>query len=132
MCCCLSISGSAAEVGLLDVTQDVSDSAVVVQVRGEVDSGTVDLLGEALAAGLAAAGGPPARMLVLRLDDVTYFGSAGLNAVLSCYEQGVSDGVAVRVVATNAEVVRPIEVTKLDGLLRPYPTVTEALMSGAG
>ena len=57
MCCCLSISGSAAEVGLLDITQDVSDSAVVVHARGEVDSGTVDLLGEALAAGLAAAGG---------------------------------------------------------------------------
>ena len=52
MCCCLSISGSAAEVGLLDVTQDVSGSAVVVQVRGEVDSGTVDLLDEALVAGL--------------------------------------------------------------------------------
>ncbi|WP_283610035.1 anti-sigma factor antagonist [Mycolicibacterium poriferae] len=119
-------------MGLLDITQDVSDSAVVVHARGEVDSGTVDLLGEALAAGLAAAGGPPARMLVLILDEVTYFGSAGLNAVLSCYEQGASDGVAVRVVATNAEVVRPIEVTKLDGLLRPYPTVTDALMSGSG
>jgi anti-anti-sigma factor len=58
---------------------------------------------------------------------VTYFGSAGLNAVLGCYERGLSDGVAVRLVATNAEVVRPIEVTKLDGVLRPYQTLTDAL-----
>lgn len=119
-------------MGLLDVSQDVTDGSVVVYARGEVDSGTVDLLGEALATGLAAAGGPPVRMLVLDLDEVTYFGSAGLNAVLSCYEQGASEGVAVRVVATNAEVVRPIEVTKLDGLLRPYSSVTDALMSDSG
>ena len=119
-------------MGLLDIAQEVGDRAVVVRARGEVDSGTVDLLETSMAAGLIAAAGPPTRMLVVDLDDVTYFGSAGLNAVLSCYEQGVSDGVAVRVVATNAEVVRPIEVTKLDGLLRPYPSVADALMSDSG
>ena len=58
---------------------------------------------------------------------MTYFGSAGLNAVLECYEQGRSGGVAVRVVAPNAEVIRPLQVTKLDGVLRPYPTVTDAV-----
>ncbi len=31
------------------------------------------------------------------------------------------------VVATNAEVIMPIEVTKLDNVLRPYRTVTDAL-----
>ena len=63
----------------------------------------------------------------LELGDVTYFGSAGLNAVLGCYERGLSDGVAVRLVASNAEVIIPIEVTKLDNVLRPYLTVTDAL-----
>lgn len=119
-------------MGLLDVAREIIDGAVVIHASGEVDSGTVDELGDALAAGLVAAGGPPARMLVVKLDDVTYFGSAGLNAVLSCYEQGLAEGVAVRVVAGNAEVVRPIEVTKLDGLLRPYPTLTDALNSDPG
>jgi hypothetical protein len=28
------------------------------------------------------------------LDGVTYFGSAGLNAVLGCYERGNADGIA--------------------------------------
>jgi len=38
-----------------------------------------------------------------------------------------SDGVSVRLVASNAEVIMPIEVTKLDNVLRPYQTVTDAL-----
>ena len=52
---------------------------------------------------------------------MTYFGSAGLNAVLGCYERGLSDGVSVRVVASNAEVIMPIEVTKLDKVLQALP-----------
>lgn len=71
----------------------------------------------------------PARVLVVELDDVTYFGSAGLNALLGCTERGGAHGVAVRVVATNAEVTRPIEVTGLDKVLRPHRTVDEAIRS---
>jgi anti-anti-sigma factor len=114
-------------VALLEVKQDVRDVAVVVFAGGEIDSGTVDTLVSHLDAALETAVTHPTRLLVLELGDVTYFGSAGLNAVLGCYERGLSDGVAVRVVATNAEVTLPIEVTKLDTVLRPYPTVTEAL-----
>jgi anti-anti-sigma factor len=69
----------------------------------------------------------PAGLLGIELSGVTYFGSAGLNAVLECYEQGQAAGVAVRVVAPNAAVLRPIQVTRLDGVLRPFPTVTDAL-----
>jgi anti-anti-sigma factor len=114
-------------VALLEVKQDVRDAAVVVSAGGEIDTGTVDTLVSHLDAALEAAVAHPTRLLVLELGDVTYFGSAGLNAVLGCYERGLSDGVAVRLVATNAEVTLPIEVTKLDNVLRPYPTVTEAV-----
>jgi anti-anti-sigma factor len=61
------------------------------------------------------------------MGDVTYFGSAGLNAVLGCYERGLAEGVSVRLVASNAEVIMPIEVTKLDKVLKPYETVMDAL-----
>ena len=114
-------------VALLDVNQDVRDAGVVVSASGEIDSGTVDTLLSHLGNALEAASGHPARLLVLELADVTYFGSAGLNAVLGCYEKGLVDGVTVRVVATNAEVVMPIEVTKLDTVLKPYRTVADAL-----
>jgi anti-anti-sigma factor len=111
----------------LEIKQDIRDTAVVVSAGGEVDSGTVYTFISHLDAALEAASNHPTRILVIELADVTYFGSAGLNAVLGCYERGRCDGVSVRLVATSAEVVRPIEVTKLDGVLRPYETVTDAL-----
>ncbi|WP_082943884.1 STAS domain-containing protein [Mycobacterium sp. 1274761.0] len=114
-------------MALLEVTQDMRDAAVVVWATGEIDSGTVDTLISHLEAALDAASAHPARLLVLELSAVRYFGSAGLNAVLGCYEKGMADGVAVRVVASNAEVLMPIEVTKLDKVLRPYQTLNEAL-----
>jgi anti-anti-sigma factor len=119
-------------VGQLDVVQEVDGGAVVVCVRGDVDSNTVDRLVSALDDGLQASASAPARALVIELARVTYFGSAGLNAVLGCYESGLADGIAVRVVATNPEVVRPIEVTKLDRVLRPYPSIADALAADAG
>jgi anti-anti-sigma factor len=114
-------------VALLEVKQDVRDVAVIVSAGGEIDSGTVDTLVSHLESALEAASDHPNRVLVLELADVTYFGSAGLNAVLGCYERGRSGGISVRLVASNAEVTMPIEVTKLDNVLRPYRTVTDAL-----
>jgi anti-anti-sigma factor len=119
-------------VPLLEVKQDVRDAAVIVSAGGEIDSGTVDTLISHLDAALEAALDHPSRVLVLELGDVTYFGSAGLNAVLGCYERGMSNGIAVRLVATNAEVIMPIEVTKLDNVLKPYRTVADALASTDG
>ncbi|MHA0286349.1 STAS domain-containing protein [Mycobacterium sp. C3-094] len=113
-------------MGQLDVEHDVDSGAAVVCVRGEIDSNSVDVLAEALDSGLSAASRAPARALIIELTRVTYFGSAGLNAVLSCFERGRDARIAVRVVADNPEVIRPIEVTKLDTVLRPYPTVAAA------
>jgi anti-anti-sigma factor len=114
-------------VALLEVTQEVRDSAVVLSAAGEIDSSTVDHLRGQLDAAFQAAQAHSARMLVVELGHVTYFGSAGLNTILDCHERGRSDGVTVRLVANTAEVIRPIEVTRLDGVLRPYPTVADAL-----
>lgn len=111
----------------LDVGQDVRDAAVVVSASGHVDSITVETFHSSLEGALRLAKTHPARKLVVDLDRVTYFGSAGLNAVLACYERGTSDGVAVRVVAANPEVIRPFEVTRLDSVLRPYGTVDDAV-----
>jgi anti-anti-sigma factor len=66
-------------------------------------------------------------LLILDLQGVTYFGSAGLNAVLDCHKQGLQAGTSVRLVADNGLVVRPIEVTNLDSLLDLYPTLSDAL-----
>ena len=100
-------------------------SAVVIAVAGDIDTATVGTLVDELEGALDAVSDQG--VLVIDFDKVTYFGSAALNAVLSCFESGRSDGVTVRLVASNAEVLRPLEVTQLDAVVRPYPTVSEAL-----
>jgi anti-anti-sigma factor len=114
-------------VALLQVSQDVVDGGVAVSVEGEIDASNVGTLVSHLDAALKVAADHPSRVLVIELGEVTYFGSAGLNAVLTCYEQGLSERLAVRVVAGNAEVLRPIQVTKLDTILRPFETLTAAI-----
>lgn len=117
---------------ILEIVSDVRDDVVVVRVAGAVDSGTVHALASALDAAVAEAAQHPARVLVVEMEQVTYFGSAGLNALLVSSEHGGARGVAVHLVATNAEVTRPIEVTRLDTVLRPYRTVDEAVASAGG
>lgn len=115
----------------LVVDHEVGRDAVVVRVQGDVDSNTVETLRAHLATAREAAAGHPARLLVLDLQDVTYFGSAGLNALLDCHEAGSSEGTAIRLAADNPFVTRPIEVTNLDSILRPFPTVAEAVAHGS-
>ena len=94
---------------------------------GEVDSSTAGELTSQLDAALQQAGTQASRLLIIDLQAVTYFGSAGLNAVLDCHRQGLQAGTSVRLVADNGLVVRPIEVTNLDSVLELYPTLPDAL-----
>ena len=114
-------------MALLEVNQDVRDSAVVVSASGEVDSASFTNLEFHLDTALKRALDHPALRLVIDLSGVTHFGSAGLNAVLECHEQGQALGVAVRIAAANSEVLRPIQITRLDAILRVYPSVPAAL-----
>ena len=112
---------------LLVVDSEVRSDAVVVAAKGEIDSSTAGELISVLDAGLQRAGTQAARLLIIDLQAVTYFGSAGLNAVLDCHRQGLQAGTSVRLVADNGLVVRPIEVTNLDSVLELYPTLPDAL-----
>jgi len=106
---------------------EVRPEAVVVRAKGEVDSSTAGALNSQLGAGLQQAATHASRLLIIDLQAVTYFGSAGLNAVLDCHRQGLQAGTSVRLVADNGVVVRPIEVTNLDSVLELYPTLPHAL-----
>lgn len=114
-------------MAVLEVSQDERDAAVIVSAVGEIDSESVATLKFHLDTALKRALDHPAQLLVIDLSQVKHFGSAGLNAVLECHEHGQSAGAAVRIAAPNAEVLRPIQVTKLDGVLRLYPSVSAAL-----
>jgi anti-anti-sigma factor len=126
----ISSGGASKRVNAMDllvVDFEVRPEAVLVQTKGEVDSSTVGDLTSQLDAALQQAGTHPSRLLIVDLQAVTYFGSAGLNAVLDCHRQGLESGISVRLVAENGLVVRPIEVTNLDSVLELYPTLPDAL-----
>ena len=112
---------------LLVVDSEVRPEAVLVRAKGEVDSSTAGELSSQLGAALQQAESQGSRLLIVDLQGVTYFGSAGLNAVLDCHKQGLQAGTSVRLVADNGLVVRPIEVTNLDSVLELYPTLPDAL-----
>jgi anti-anti-sigma factor len=112
---------------MLSVDHEAVEEAVLVRVAGEVDSSTVDELAPHLTAALELAASHPARLVVLDLQPVTFFGSAALNAVLDCHEEGQEAGTSVRLVADGDHVLRPIQVTELDRILDIYPTLSEAL-----
>jgi anti-anti-sigma factor len=111
----------------LGIDHEARDDAVVLRVSGDVDSSTADELVGNLIDALDMAGALPARLLVVDLQQVTFFGSAGLNAVLDSHEQGRAAGTAVRLVASHGQVLQAIEVTELDRILDIYPTFSEAI-----
>jgi anti-anti-sigma factor len=114
---------------MLAVDHEAREDAVLVHVKGEVDSSTVDELTPHLTAALQVAAKHPARLVIVDLQPVTFFGSAALNAVLDCHEGGKETGTSVRLVADNDHVLRPIQVTELDRILEVYPTLSDALQS---
>jgi len=126
----ISSGGASKRVNAMDllvVDCEVRPEAVLVETKGEVDSSTVGDLTSQLDAALQQAATHASRLLIVDLQAVTYFGSAGLNAVLDCHRQGLESGISVRLVAENGLVVRPIEVTNLDSVLELYPTLPDAL-----
>jgi anti-sigma B factor antagonist len=112
---------------VLVVEFEAEDDAVFVHVKGDVDSSTADELTAHLTAALNQAETHPARLLIVDLHAVDFFGSAALNAVLDCHEEGKQAGTTVRLVADHDQVLRPIQVTELDRIFDIYPTLSEAL-----
>lgn len=111
----------------LEVDHDVRENAVVVKAKGDVDSLSVHALNNHLAKARDNAVCHPSRLVVIDLTEVTYFGSAALNAVLSCHEEGAAEGTAVAIVADQPYVVQPIEITGLNDVLEMHPTIDQAL-----
>jgi anti-anti-sigma factor len=111
----------------LALEHEAHDDAVIVSVKGDVDSSNVGELGAHLTTAVGLASTPPVRPVVIDLLAVDFFGSAALNAVLDCHEDGKAGGTAVRLVADHDQVLRPIQVTELDRVFDIYPTLTAAL-----
>jgi anti-sigma B factor antagonist len=82
---------------------------VVAQVRGELDGAGNPLLQQTLLQALRRA----ERLLTLDLSGVTFFGSAGVTALVWVSQHPEAAGKHVRVVATSRIVTGPLELTGL-------------------
>ena len=111
----------------LTVSEDQVHDAVVVRVAGDLDAASADALRTGLRGALPGAAQQPSRLLVVDLTEVSYFGSAGLNAMLDCRDDAAAQHVTMALVAKHPVVTRPIEVTGLGDVLPVHPTVAAAL-----
>ncbi|MFC5291070.1 STAS domain-containing protein [Actinokineospora guangxiensis] len=112
--------------GRLDVLVENTKRCAVLAVRGELDSATAPRLNERLMAAIAEA--PPGAGVVLDLSDVTFCGSAGVQAVLLAGDQAreLDRGFAV---ACGPFVRRTLELVGLRHLVGDHPTRAAALAS---
>jgi anti-sigma B factor antagonist len=85
------------------------EGQLVAQVRGELDAAGNPLLQHTLLEALRRAG----RLLTLDLSGVTFFGSAGVTALVWLSQHPEAADKHVRVVATSRIVTGPLELTGL-------------------
>jgi anti-anti-sigma factor len=104
--------------------QEAADQpdAVVIAVRGEVDSCTSPLLRDRLLENVR----PACPQLVVDLTEVSFFGAAGLTVLVTVREAAEAAGVRLCLVAGTRVVLRPLMITGLDETLDICPDITRA------
>jgi anti-sigma B factor antagonist len=114
------VTASSVESGTTDlVTIEVTgDSAsTVLTAVGEVDSSSAPALRARLDEVLDAG----ARSITVDLNGVTFLDSAGLCVLAGTHRRATELGVALRVLASDRAVVRPLQITGLYGVLAVEP-----------
>lgn len=99
--------------------------AVVLAVRGEVDSCTSSLLRDLFLENLR----PGCPQLVADLTEVSFFGAAGLTALIAARNAAEAAGIKLRLVADTRVVLRPLTITGLDDLFDICPDIANARMN---
>jgi anti-sigma B factor antagonist len=105
----------------LRITSHAEGGVRVVEAAGEVDLVTAPALRTALTNALDES---PGGLCVVDLTGVTFLDSAGLTTLIEVNQRAHSLRV---VVGSNRPVIRPIQLTGLDGVLALYSTLEEAL-----
>ncbi len=96
--------------------------AVVVAAAGDLDLGTAPVLRARARAALA--GRPDG--LIVDLDEITFFGSAGLQVIAELVTATTVANLPFAVVAGRRPVLRTLQITRLDATLELHPTVDGA------
>jgi anti-sigma B factor antagonist len=111
------------ESPLLTVRATDVAGVVVVEVEGEIDVDTADVVLDALRHGFSSEG--PA--LVADLTHVSFFGSTGISTLITAHEIAEERCKDFHVVAPHRAVKRPLQVTGVADVLVLHDSVDEAL-----
>jgi anti-sigma B factor antagonist len=107
---------------LAGVTVEHVPGAVVVRVAGEIDMLTAPALDDAVRRSLRE---QPAK-LVIDLSAAQFFSSAGISVLVAAHRNS-GDDVALRIVARDRVILRPLQLTGLADDLAIHPTLETAL-----
>ena len=107
----------------MDVTvESPEDGKAVVRLVGRLDLLTAAGVKQRLARAAA-----DHRRLVVDLGQVTFIDSSGLGALVGGLKAARVAGDDLRIARPGGQARTVLELTTLDRVLRPYPTVDEAL-----
>lgn len=110
---------------MFHIERVIHDFVVVTRVHGEIDLNVMDDLRQAFGTALALTTAP--FPMVVDLEGVSFLSSAGLNELIETDRRARERGAELRVVATRREVLRPLEITGLLGLLDVRDSVEDAM-----
>jgi anti-sigma B factor antagonist len=99
------------------------DGRAVIELSGRLDLLSATEVKQQVAAVIA--GGH--RRLVIDLGAVTFIDSSGLGALISGLKAARLQGGDLRIARPDEQARIVLELTMLDRVLRPYPTIEEAL-----
>lgn len=112
----------------LAISRALDRGSTVVTVSGEIDMATASLfegrLSEAVEDGTGGA-------IVVDLSEVTFMDSTALNALVHCFERQRVRLQDFAVVASDSRVTTLLEVTRLDRVLKVFPSREAALAAVA-
>ncbi|WP_158852143.1 STAS domain-containing protein [Saccharothrix deserti] len=104
-------------------TTKLDDGLLLVRVSGSLDAASH----RPIAAELDALFEPHPTSIVLDLRDVDFMGSAGIALLINARHRAGRLGTPFAVVADNRSVLRPLQVSQVDGAIGLHATVDEAI-----
>lgn len=114
-----------SDPGGLSLATEVEPHVITITVRGELDAVAARVLSSRLAVAVAGAAG---RRILVDLQQLEHFGSAGIAILVQAHRRAHDQGVPFRVITgDNTIVTRPLVTMKLDNVLRLYSTRATAL-----
>jgi len=103
--------------------ESVDPATSLVVVEGNVDMAVAAEFTGALTEAIEEGAGP----LLIDLTSVTFIDSAGLNALVHAFERQRWTGRGFALVSDDSRLAMMLEVTRLDRVLKRFPTRDQAL-----